>query len=189
MPISSIVVLELFILNIQKFLPLLWIKLLHISIILLWQSYWRKAFCYHCPLSILVEYEENGTRHFYFWFFCAPYYSIIKQLTNPPAAMPCRGMVTKMFRRRYRKLPGQKTRVTEEVCRGAHSFWKTVLQAVEHVLYLLLGEGASTEDVVPFITPAQMRSGEKHLLNLSNFFITLLSDKYMLEVSYHDWQS
>lgn len=109
MPISSIVVLELFILNIQKFLPLLWIKLLHISIILLWQSYWRKAFCYHCPLSILVEYEENGTRHFYFWFFCAPYYSIIKQLTNPPAAMPCRGMVTKMFCRRYRKLPGQKT--------------------------------------------------------------------------------
>lgn len=61
-------------------------------------------------------------------------------------------------------------RVTEEVCCGAHSFWKTVLQAVEHVLYLLLGEGASTEDVVLLITPAQMRSGEKHLLNLSLIF-------------------
>lgn len=60
-------------------------------------------------------------------------------------------------------------RVTEEVCCWAHSFWKTVLKAVEHLLYLLLGQGASTEDAVRNLQ-SRWRNGEKHLLNLSLVF-------------------
>lgn len=132
---------------------------------------------------------RNETTLFCFCFFYAPYYSIIKQLTNAPEAMLCRGMVTKMFYRGYRKLPGQNTTGSQRKSAAELILSEKQFSKQWNICSICFWVKVLAQRMLCVTSRADEEWGKASPKPLSSFFIALLSENSMLEVSYNDCQS